>query len=306
MATATSSRRRSGKRAAAEDQSRAAKRGSSAQEGNPPASMPVPAGKPRPARKPSPRKPQPARPPATAAAAKAPGSRRASGGGASRSATSARAKSAGSRSDAGAKKAGTLLTVVSGRGRAAALARKAALSIVRPPIQLSTDVAVPLPVVWREWMRLEFLPEGPHRVGDIERDGDTLSGVTQPGGETWAAEILDERDLESFAWESRTGSDCAGLITFHRLSERLTRMELTLDVVPTGTSELVALATHLAEHRAGTDLRRFKARLEVMSPDLYDDEDPDDSVDDPGPDDAGVDDDDRVQRLLTRAATAAR
>jgi len=198
--------------------------------------MPVPAGKPRPARKPSPRKPQPARPPATAAAAKAPGSRR----------TSARAKSAGSRSDAGAKKAGTLLTVVSGRGRAAALARKAALSIVRkgarqavraggeivrevleqamergqeavergqetfrqelrsrPPIQLSTDVAVPLPVVWREWMRLEFLPEGPHRVGDIERDGDTLSGVTQPGGETWAAEILDERDLESFCLRNR-------------------------------------------------------------------------------------------------------
>ncbi len=75
---------------------------------------------------------------------------------------------------------------------------------------------------------------------EIERDGDELFGRTsglRPSD--WAAEILDEREQESFAWQSHEGSDCAGLATFHDLSKRLTRIELTLDVVPTSLAETV-------------------------------------------------------------------
>ena len=71
---------------------------------------------------------------------------------------------------------------------------------------------------------------------------------------------------------SQRGSDCAGLVTFHPLSERLTRLELQLDVVPSRLTEAAALALHLADHRAETELRIFKARLETISPDEYEDE----------------------------------
>ncbi len=68
-------------------------------------------------------------------------------------------------------------------------------------------------------MALEFLPEGVHTVVEIERDGDELFGRTSGLRPTdWAAEILDEREQESFAWQSHEGSDCAGLATFHDLS----------------------------------------------------------------------------------------
>ncbi|HEX6713280.1 MAG TPA: SRPBCC family protein [Thermoleophilaceae bacterium] len=142
----------------------------------------------------------------------------------------------------------------------------------RLPIQLSMDIAVPVQVAWDEWMTLESLPEGMHRVEDIERDGDDMLVGRLSGAKVddyWEAEILDEREDESFAWRSSGGSDCAGLITFHSLAERLTRLELELDVIPSRIGEAAGLALHLADRRAEHELRAFKARVERMSPDDY-------------------------------------
>lgn len=157
----------------------------------------------------------------------------------------------------------------------------------RLPIQRSVDIAVPLRVAWEEWSALTSIPEGVHTVTDIERDGDELTGRTnRPRSGDWAAEILDERPEQSFAWQSHEGSDCAGLITFHELSRRLTRIELNLDVVPTGPIETAQLALKLADRRAETELRRFKARLELINPDLYEDEE-DGEAEEPAADQEG-------------------
>ncbi|MBV9309604.1 MAG: hypothetical protein JOZ73_02160, partial [Solirubrobacterales bacterium] len=139
----------------------------------------------------------------------------------------------------------------------------------RLPIQVSVDVAVPLEVAWDEWLGSGSLPEGVHRAREIERDGSQLLGVVGPRGADWEAEIVDEREHESLAWRSTVGSDVAGLVTFHRLSDRLTRIELDLDVLPTNPAEAFAFTTHIAHHRAEADLRRFKARVEFINPDVY-------------------------------------
>jgi uncharacterized membrane protein len=160
--------------------------------------------------------------------------------------------------------------------RAAAAGRNAVGNAVdagmsqRLPIQLSIDVAVPIHVAWEQWRTWGSLPEGVHRIQDVERDGDTLLGHTAgPRSVDWEAEIKDEREDESFAWRSVAGSDVAGLATFHQISERLTRIELDLDVLPTNPAEAVTLALHLAHRRAEADLRRFKAHVEFISPDVY-------------------------------------
>jgi uncharacterized membrane protein len=140
----------------------------------------------------------------------------------------------------------------------------------RPPIQVGVDVAVPLTVAWKEWMASASLPEGVHRIQDVERDGDQLLGtIDGVRPRDWAAEITDDREEQSFAWRSVEGSDCAGLVTFHRLSDRLTRIELDLDVVATNPAEALALSLGRAQHRAETDLRRFKAHVEFINPDVY-------------------------------------
>jgi uncharacterized membrane protein len=143
----------------------------------------------------------------------------------------------------------------------------------RPPIQCSIDAGVPVRVAWQEWIKLEWLPEGIDDVEDIERGRrGKLRGRTA-GSEkaSWRAEVLDEREEQSFAWQSRSESDCAGLITFHELGERLTRIELSLDVVPVTVTQAAALSARVADRRTRAGLRRFKARLELINPDLYED-----------------------------------
>jgi uncharacterized membrane protein len=143
----------------------------------------------------------------------------------------------------------------------------------RLPIQVSVDVAVPLNVAWEQWMDFGSVPEGVHRIEDVERDGDSLYGhVAGPRSSDWEAEIVDEREEQSFAWRSVEGTDTAGLVTFHRLSERLTRIELDLDVLPTNPAEALTIASHMAQRRAQADMRRFKAHVEFISPDVYESE----------------------------------
>lgn len=140
------------------------------------------------------------------------------------------------------------------------------------PIQRSIDIAVPLEVAYEEWMKLDFLPEGVHTVRNIRRDGDRLRGrIAGMSRERsrWRAEVREERFEESFAWRSRQGSDCLGLVTFHRLAERLTRLEVELDVLPLGPTQAFELLTRIADRRAEVELRRFKAELERISPDDY-------------------------------------
>ncbi|HEX3509985.1 MAG TPA: SRPBCC family protein [Solirubrobacteraceae bacterium] len=140
----------------------------------------------------------------------------------------------------------------------------------RLPIQRSIDVAVPVEVAWQQWLEFDHLPEGANRLTSVERDGDTLCGRLEgvAHGE-WEAEVLDEREHESFAWRSTEGSDSAGLVTFHELGERLTRIELELDIKPVHLIEAATLATHIADRRVEAELRSFKAEAELLSPDIY-------------------------------------
>jgi uncharacterized membrane protein len=143
----------------------------------------------------------------------------------------------------------------------------------RLPIQVSIDVAVPLAVAWEQWLSFDSFTEGIHRIEDLERDGNLLVGtISGPRSTEWEAEVVDERDQQSFAWRSQTGSDVAGLVTFHELSERLTRIELDLDVLPINPVQAASLTFHMAHRHAEAELRRFKAHVEFINPDVYEPE----------------------------------
>ena len=189
----------------------------------------------------------------------------------------------------------TLRTVVESAGTAGRQAVRAGASRVsenRPPIQASVDIAAPLNVVWEEWLTFGAFTEGLHRIDGVERDGDELIGTVSAAHERdWRAEIVDEREEQAFAWRSLEGTDCAGLVTFHRLSERLTRIEADLDVVPTNPAEAFLLSLPIPTRRAERELQLFKAHVEFINPDEYEQDDPGGESDNDGdPQDAGNDD----------------
>jgi len=136
----------------------------------------------------------------------------------------------------------------------------------RLPVQESVDVAVPLETAYNQFTQFEELPEFMHRVEKVEQRDDThlvwhenIWGVRRQ----WEAEITDQRPNERIAWKSLGGSETTGVVTFHRLSDRLTRIEVNLDFQPQGLLEKTASGLRMSRRALRSDLMRFKAFIEM-------------------------------------------
>jgi uncharacterized membrane protein len=136
----------------------------------------------------------------------------------------------------------------------------------RMPVQQSVDVAAPIEVVYDQWTQFEDYPKFMQRAERVEQRDDThvvfhekVWGVRR----SWEAEILEQRPDERIVWRTTSGMQHVGVVTFHELSERLTRIELNLDVDPDGPVEKIARGGRFIKRAARADLKRFKAFVEM-------------------------------------------
>jgi uncharacterized membrane protein len=143
------------------------------------------------------------------------------------------------------------------------------------PIQESLDVAVPLRAAYALCTRFEEYPEFLDRVAEVDEIDDThVSFVAKVRGRPREldVEIIDTRPNERLDWECAGEVEHSGVISFHRLAPRLTRMELTVELQPEGLLERVSRATHLTERAIRDELHRFKAYAELWEEDDFDEE----------------------------------
>jgi uncharacterized membrane protein len=136
----------------------------------------------------------------------------------------------------------------------------------RLPVQESVDVAVPLETAYNQFTQFEDFPKFMHRVDKLEQRDEThlvwhenIWGVRRE----WEAEITDQRPNERIAWKSLSGTQTTGVVTFHRLSDRLTRIEVNLDFQPQGLLEKTASGFRMSRRALKSDLMRFKAFVEM-------------------------------------------
>ena len=136
----------------------------------------------------------------------------------------------------------------------------------RLPIQESVDVAVDLETAYNQFTQFEDFPKFMHRVEKIEQRDDThlvwhenIWGVRRQ----WEVEITEQRPNERIAWKSLSGTHTTGVVTFHRLSDRLTRIEVNVDFQPHGLLEKVASGVRMSRRALKSDLMRFKAFIEM-------------------------------------------
>jgi hypothetical protein len=80
-------------------------------------------------------------------------------------------------------------------------------------------------------------------------------------------ERVDERPNERIEWKSGNGMEASGVITFHRLSDRLTRVMVTYDVQPQGILQKAVSALRMSGRALRTDLMRYKAFVEMTDDD---------------------------------------
>src|SRR4051794_31678686 len=136
----------------------------------------------------------------------------------------------------------------------------------RMPIQQAVDVAAPIDIVYDQFTLFEDFPKFMHRVERVEQKDDahvTFHEKVWGFRRQWDAEIVEQRPDERIVWESESGLQHVGVVTFHELAERLTRIEVNVDLDPSGPLEKIARGARFAKRAVRADLKRFKAYVEM-------------------------------------------
>jgi uncharacterized membrane protein len=129
----------------------------------------------------------------------------------------------------------------------------------------TVDVAVPVRTAYDQWTQFESFPMFMEGVEKVEQlDDTTLRWTAKIAGQerTWKARITEQNPDERIAWTSIDGARNAGVVTFHRLDDTVTRVTLQMDVDPDGPVDNIGDALGLLERRVKGDLKRFKEFIE--------------------------------------------
>src|SRR4026207_1015354 len=129
----------------------------------------------------------------------------------------------------------------------------------------TVDADVPVRTAYDQWTQFESFPmfmEGVERVEQL--DDTTLRWTAEIAGQkrSWKAKITEQAPDQRIAWTSIGGAKNAGVVTFHHLDDRKTRVTLQLDVDPEGPVENIGDALGFVQRRAKGDLERFKKFIE--------------------------------------------
>jgi uncharacterized membrane protein len=134
------------------------------------------------------------------------------------------------------------------------------------PIQASIDVALPVEAVFELCTRFEEYPQIVDRVTAVEVDDDThftiVARVARREHEL-SIQLLDDLPAERLDWECVGELEHSGVLTFHPLAPRLTRLELTIERASEGPVEHLGRILALPERGLKQELRRFKAVAEL-------------------------------------------
>jgi uncharacterized membrane protein len=136
----------------------------------------------------------------------------------------------------------------------------------RMPVQQAVDIAVPLSVAYNQWTQFEEWPQFMHRIDQATQEDDcTVSFKAKVWGmsKEFVAEIVEQRPDERIQWSVSKGVVHTGVVTFHELAPRLTRVQVSLDVEPGSLVEKAARGMRHVKRAVRADLARFKAFIEV-------------------------------------------
>jgi uncharacterized membrane protein len=137
----------------------------------------------------------------------------------------------------------------------------------RMPVQQAVDIAVPIAVAYNQWTQFEEWPQFMHRLDQATQEDDcTISFRTKVWGmsKEFVGQIVEQRPDERIQWSVKEGVAHTGVVTFHELAPRLTRVQVSLDVEPGSLVEKAARGMRHVKRAVRADLARFKAFIEMQ------------------------------------------
>jgi uncharacterized membrane protein len=137
----------------------------------------------------------------------------------------------------------------------------------RMPVEQAVDIGVPLSTAYNQWTQFEEWPQFMHRLDQATQEDDcTVSFRTKMWGmsKEFEGQIVEQRPDERIMWTVSKGVSHTGVVTFHEIADRLTRVQVTLDVEPGSLLEKAARGMRHIKRAVRADLARFKAFIEMQ------------------------------------------
>jgi uncharacterized membrane protein len=132
-------------------------------------------------------------------------------------------------------------------------------------VEQSIDVEVPVSTAYNQWTQFEEFPRFMEGVEEIRQTSPTtthwkvkIAGVHRE----FDATITEQHPDERVAWRTTDGPQQAGVVTFHQLSPKSTRVMFQMDFEPDGLAEQAADKLGVVRSRTKGDLERFKKFIE--------------------------------------------
>ncbi|NKY13904.1 SRPBCC family protein [Streptomyces somaliensis] len=133
-------------------------------------------------------------------------------------------------------------------------------------VKETVEVEVPVRTAYNQWTQFEEFPKFMEGVEEVTQLDDRHNHwTTKIGGvrREFDTEIIDQLPDERIAWRTVGGeTQQKGVVSFQRVDETHTRVELVMDVEPTGLAEKAADVTGTIDRRVKGDMRRFKEYIE--------------------------------------------
>ncbi|MFF0587354.1 SRPBCC family protein [Streptomyces sp. NPDC003781] len=133
-------------------------------------------------------------------------------------------------------------------------------------VKEAVDVEVPVHTAYNQWTQFEEFPHFMEGVQEVRQlDERHNHWVTQVSGvkREFDTEIVDQLPDERITWRTTTGDTSQrDTVRFQRLDDAHTRVELVMDVEPTGVAEKTGDALGVIDRRVKGDMQRFKEYIE--------------------------------------------
>ncbi|MFG1664210.1 SRPBCC family protein [Streptomyces sp. Y7] len=133
-------------------------------------------------------------------------------------------------------------------------------------VKEAIEVDVSLRKAYDQWTQFEEFPNFMEGVDEVTQLDDRHNHwITSIGGvrREFDTEIVDQLADDRITWRTVDGETSQrGSVRFEPLDDMHTRVELTMDVEPSGMAEKGADALGLIDRRVKGDLRRFKDYVE--------------------------------------------
>jgi len=135
-------------------------------------------------------------------------------------------------------------------------------------IQKSISVNCPLPTVYNQWTQFEEFPRFMEGVKSVTQlDDKRLHWEAELGGKhkEWSARITEQIPDHRIAWQSESGENTSGIVSFQSEGANRTRVNLELFYDPKGFIESAGDTMGVVSRRVENDLEHFKEYIENRS-----------------------------------------